>query len=856
VTGAALLRRASQRHVQRHPWQFGLAVLGIALGVAVAVSIDLANGSARRAFALATEAVTGRATHQVVGGPAGLPEAVYRAIRLGAEVSRAAPIVSSDVAAPDHPGRVFHVLGVDPLAEAPFRPYAAGRDPTAGGRIGELAALLTRPGAVLAPRETARALGLDLGGTLRLRAGGVTRPVVIAGWLEPGDGLARQVLDHLLVADIATAQELLGAEGRLSRIDLILPDGVEGDRARERVARALPPGAEIVAAGARAEAAARLTRAFSLNLTALSLLALVVGMFLIYNTMTFSVVQRRPLIATLRALGVSRGEVFAMVAAEALVIGLVGTALGLALGVGLARVLLGLVTRTINDLYFVLAVREVAIAPQALAVGALLGVGATLLAALAPALEAAGGRPRAAMLRSELEQRARRVTPWAALGGLAVLAFGAGLMAAPGAAPGVGWGFAGLFTVVLGTALLAPAALVLLLRPIDLVARRSLGIAGRLATRGVGAALSRTGVAIAALMVAVSATVGVGLMIASFRSAVTAWLEGTLRADVYVAPPSLIGNRPDSALDPALAARLAATPGVAAASTTRAAVASSPAGPVNVVALGLAAGRRPGFRFRDGDAAAIWAAFDAGGVLASEPLAYQRGLGPGAAIRLRTDRGEREFRVAGVFRDYGSAAGVVAMSRATYDAHWDDRAISGLALEALPGQPVEALVAALRGRAGGEEAVIRSSRALREASLAIFDRTFAITGVLRLAIVVVAFIGVLSALLAWQLERAREIGVLRALGCSPAEIGRMVVIQTGLMGLLAGVLALPVGVALAAALIFVINRRSFGWTMPLDVSPAVLAEGLGLAVGAALLAGLYPARRMARASPAEALREE
>src|SRR5262245_54792173 len=180
------LLRASRRHLQRHPWQFGLAIVGIALGVAVAVAIDLANGSARRAFALATEAVTGRATHQVLGGPSGLPETAYREIRLELGLRLAAPIVSSDLAAPDHPGRVFHLLGVDPLAEAPFRPYAAGRDPTASGRIGELAALLTRPGAVLAPRAAMRALGLDLGGTLRVRAGGVARPVVIAGWLEPG----------------------------------------------------------------------------------------------------------------------------------------------------------------------------------------------------------------------------------------------------------------------------------------------------------------------------------------------------------------------------------------------------------------------------------------------------------------------------------------------------------------------------------------------------------------------------------------------------------------------------------------------------------------------------------------------
>ena len=849
-----MLWRASRRHVARHPWQFGLAVVGIALGVAVTVSIDLANDSARRAFALSTAAVTGRATHQVLGGPSGLPEGVYRAIRLELGWRLAAPVVSSDVAAPAYPGRVFHLLGVDPLAETPFRPELGGRDPAAGGAIAELTALLTRPGAVLAPRATARALGLDLGAALWLRAGGAARPVVIAGWLDPQDALARHASEHLLVADIATAQELLGAQGRLSRIDLVLPDGTDGERLRARIARLLPAGAEIVAAGARADATAQLTRAFSLNLTALSLLALLVGMFLIYNTMTFSVVQRRPLIGILRAVGVTRAEVFRLIAAEALAVGLVGTALGLALGVALAQALLALVTRTINDLYFVLAVRELAVTPSTLALGALLGVGATLLAALAPALEAAGARPREALLRSELERRARRLMPWAAGAGAVVLAAGLATLATPGT--GVAWGVAGLFALVLGAALLAPASLVVLLRPVDAAARAHLGIAGRLATRGVGAALSRTGVAIAALMVAVAATVGVGLMIASFRGAVTAWLEGTLSADVYIAPPSLIGNRPDSTLDPALAERLAATPGVAGASTSRTAVAPSPLGPVNVVALGLSPGRRPGFRFLGGDPDAVWAAFGAGAVLASEPFAYRHGLTRGATVRLRTDRGERDFAVAGVFRDYGSTAGVVAMSRATYDGHWDDRAISGLALEAGPGGDVDALVAALRARAGGEEVVIRSNRALREASLAIFDRTFAITGVLRLAIVLVAFIGVLSALLAWELERGREVGVLRALGCSPAEIGRMVVVQTGLMGALAGALALPVGVALAAALIFVINRRSFGWTMPLDVSPGVLAEGLALAVGAAIVAGLYPARRLARASPAEALREE
>jgi len=202
----------------------------------------------------------------------------------------------------------------------------------------------------------------------------------------------------------------------------------------------------------------------------------------------------------------------------------------------------------------------------------------------------------------------------------------------------------------------------------------------------------------------------------------------------------------------------------------------------------------------------------------------------------------------------------VVMSRAIYERFWDDRAVSAIALYAAPGADVDALIAALRGRAAEAvppaEVVIRSNRALREASLEIFDRTFAVTRVLRLLIVAVAFVGVLSALMAQALERTREVAFQRALGLTPRQVWGVITAQTGLMGLVAGLLALPVGVLLAAVLVFVINRRSFGWTMPLDVRPDVLLQGLLLAVVAALLAGCYPALRMARASPAEALRDE
>jgi putative ABC transport system permease protein len=856
----SILWRASLRHIERHPWQIGLAILGVALGVAVTLAVDLANESARRAFTLATEAVTGRATHQISAGPSGLNERLYCELRIGLGVRSAAPVVATDLAAPAYPGRVFHLLGIDPLADTPLRPYLASAVATApreaaAPSLALLAELMGHPGTALVAGPTARALGIARGESLTVRVGTERRRLRIVGFVEPGDPLSDRALADVLVTDISTAQELLGLRGRLSRIDLVIEDGPAGAALLERVRRIVPPGAQLAPAGARSQGTVQMARAFSLNLRALSLLALVVGMFLIYNTMTFSVVERRTLIGTLRALGVTRGEVFALVLVEALVIGALGAATGSALGLGLARGLLGLVTRTINDLFFAVSVGDVWVSPSAVAGRALLGIGATLVAALAPAFEATGAPPRAVLSRGQLEASTRRAAPRLALvGGALALASGV-LLAWPRG--GMALGFTGLFTLILACALVTPLGAIAIAEVAARIAGAMFGVVGRMAARGIIRSLSRTAIAIAALMVAVSTTIGVGLMISSFRDAVVRWLEGTLRQDVYVSPPSLIGSRPDATLDAATIERLAGAPGVAGTSTTRTAVVPGPRGPVNLVVLGLGRDRRPEFRFRDGDPARAWADFDAGAVLVTEPFAYRRGIGRGDRIALDSDHGRRTFPVAGVVYDYGSAAGAVVMARATYERDWDDRGISGLALSAAPGVSVDALMDALRARAGaGHELLIRSNRGLRDASLAVFDRTFAITGVLRSLSVIVAFIGVLSALMALQLERGREIGVLRALGLTPRQVWAMITAQTGLMGAIAGLLALPVGLLLASVLIFVINRRSFGWTMPLDVAPLVLGQGLLLAVLAGLLAGLYPAWTMSRASPAEALRDE
>jgi putative ABC transport system permease protein len=329
-----MLFLTSIRHLLRHPWQVGLAILGVALGVAVVVAIDLANESARRAFAFSTEAVTGRATDQIIGGPQGLDEALYRQIRIDLGVRTSAPIVEGYASSPAYPGLTWQILGVDPFAEQAFRPFLI---PGGAATADTAPLLLTQPGTAFLAATTASAYGIPNGSTFRLQTGAQQHTATVVGLLEPADQATRRALDGILVADIATAQEWFGSEGRLSRIDLILPEDARGVALRQQIRASLPADAQLTRPETRSNAIAQMTAAFELNLTALSLLALIVGMFLIYNTITFSVVQRRGLLGTLRCLGVSRTQVFTLVLAEALVVALIGSLAGLGLGVLLGR---------------------------------------------------------------------------------------------------------------------------------------------------------------------------------------------------------------------------------------------------------------------------------------------------------------------------------------------------------------------------------------------------------------------------------------------------------------------------------------------------------------------------------------
>ncbi|MEL6823176.1 MAG: ABC transporter permease, partial [Calditrichota bacterium] len=384
------------------------------------------------------------------------------------------------------------------------------------------------------------------------------------------------------------------------------------------------------------------------------------------------------------------------------------------------------------------------------------------------------------------------------------------------------------------------------------------GLLGRMASRDMAAQLSRTTIAIAALAIAVAATIGVGSMVNSFRSTVVHWLETRLQADVYVSPPSLVSRRNDALLEEDLLQKLRSLPGTEDYNFYRENQIQSGDSIIHLIAARLTQKSRDGYRFKEGSPEEIWPAVLSGeAVIISEPYSFRHNLRVGSIVRIPSNTGEISMPVAGVYYDYGSDMGLVSIAFSKYKQHWSDLRPSGISLVAKDGVSADELIEQARAVIPvGQEVLLRSNRYLRTMSIEIFDRTFSVINVLHLLAIVVAFIGILSALMSLQLERVRELGILRANGITPKQIQRLITLQTGLMGLIAGILAIPLGNVLALVLIYIVNQRSFGWTLQFEFLPMVLLQAMGVALVAAILAGIYPAIKMSRSSPALALREE
>jgi putative ABC transport system permease protein len=837
--------RANFAYLLRHPWQLALAVLGIAIGVAVIVAVDLANASARKAFLLSMDAVTGEASHQIVGGPRGIEEQTYVQLRVDHGVQNIAPVVAGSVFVN---GASMQVLGVDLFAEQVIRNFTARS--TGGTDIGGASSeslfrgLLTLPGAAMLSKAGAVSMGIEVGDNFEIVAGGRKHSAVLLGVYGDDDQAG---LVNLLTTDIATAQSWLDQRGWLSRIDVRIEVGDVEEQ--ERLEAILPAGTRMLTSAGRSRTTAELSAAFMTNLSAMSFLALLIGLFLIYNSVSFSVLQRREMIGIQRALGVTRRQVFALLIGESALIGVVAASAGVLLGVWLGEHLLTLVSQSINDFYYRVNVAAVSVSPQTIAKGWLAGVAAAVLAATVPAIEASSYQPRLAMTRSTLEQRAQRLLPVVAVIGVAAVVAAAILLSL--SERSLTGGLAAVFLLIFGFAFCVPLLVREVTHVLAPLAASLGGTPARMAISGIAESLSRTGVAIVALAVAVSATIGVSIMVDSFRESVSVWLDQTLQADIYVGAQR-------GSLDPTVIEGVVAIPGIEAHSTSRRAWLEDETGRTQLIAIQMAPGGYAGTEILDADPAEVWPAWEHSDVvLVSEPYAYQHGVEQGDNISLRTNAGKRNFRVAATYQSYDINASSLLLSRTTYDRHWNDDSIDSVGLYLADGVDVSSIMARVEtSSAGRQEIRVASNVNIRERSLRIFDRTFIITNVLYWLAICVAIIGILGAMLALQLERSREFALLRALGMTPAQLGGMITLQTGAIGLLSGFAAVPLGLVMAYVLIEVINRRAFGWQIDMLISPGILLSAIGFAVAAALVAGIFPAWRASQSQPALAMREE
>ena len=841
------LRIVHVSHWRRAPLQTLLPVLGVAIGVAAIVAIGVGSKSTIESFRWTMQRLEGRATHQLLPGATPLPLALAFQLDDLEGVAAAAPVLSAYGLA----GEVLTIYGIDSFAEADLRQLGLTR---AEGGQELFRRFLSHPGALVLSSPYLARRGLAVGDSFELVVGARRSQVfALAALPERVDEL--EVPDNLALCDVATAAELSGAPG-LTRIDLIV-DAEQPESVLKAIRALAPLDAELAQPGGRATHMRNMLAALQANLRALSYLSLFVALFLIYNALLLATLRRRSEIGILRCLGATPEDVQRAWLLEGLLLGLIGSALGIGLGmVGAGFVLRGF-AQSAGDLYE--HVGAVALRPSwiILAQATFVGVGTSLLGAFGPARQAARIAPAHAGMRSVVEYAAQRRLRglWiAALCGLGIAALALWLPLR------TAWpGFVAAMAIAGSGAILSPWASDRLLRALRPWSVRWLGLLPTLALDNIQRGLSRTGLAIATLTVALAMSIAMSAMVESFRREMQDWIAATVRADVYVSPLTSEVDFLGSHLDPSLLAQLRALPEVVAVDAFRGAEAQIGDLKTTLGAVDIAVLRRRATPILL-SGPSITEYFDrlqAGEVGVSEALMRKAGLRPGETLRLRARGRDLAVRIAGVTRDYSSDRGFVLMDARHAESLLGAMDINSLALYLQAGADVEAFVEQLQAELAAEHALhVRSQRALRENANLVFNRTFAVARALEALGVAVASIGILSALLALLLERGRELALLRALGMTRPQLAALLALESGCIAGLSWLFALPLGAGLAWILLHVIQERSFGWSLPLRAPAAGWGESLIWALLAAALATLLPIGRAWRLAVARALRQE
>ncbi len=831
------------RPLYREPVRTLLTVLAVALGVAVVLAIELAGGAAAGSFRSSIETLTGSSNLEVTA-IGGVPDAVIGRLATLPYPIKVQPRID-DFATVQPDGMTVPLIGFDLVADHPEGFTSAEPDADAA----DLAHTL-RGNNVWVSRH----LGVKAGDTLQLQINDEVHPYIVRGVLNDSTDSG-----GIILMDIDTAQRALHRNGRVDRVLLTVPASLPLEQWEQRIRAVLPAGVELRRQGSETQENRKMLSAFRWNLRILSYVALVVGAFLIFNTISVSVVRRRPEIGIVRALGASRRTVLAAFLGEAACFGVVGATVGIVLGRLMAIGAVRLLGATVDNLYVSSRPAPIELTLGTVLLGLFVGVAISLASAASPAREASLVSPVEAMARGEREYAARvhKVRDlWIALG-LALAGAAASFAPAIAGKPFFGYGAALLF--IAASAFAIPALVSGLTNISSGMLRRVGGVEAMLASRSLASSLRRTSVLVGALSTAIAMTTSVGIMVGSFRQTVQVWMNNQLKADLFVAPAMNPSADRHPTIDVALSEKLAALPGVAGVDRFREYEVSYQGLPA-ILGIGDTLGPHPlgKVEFFSGRTTEqvnreLRAADN---VIISEPFANKHHLHAGDFITLPLGNEQVRFRIIDVFYDYGTEKGFMVIDRSRGLRYLHDPAVSNMAVYLAPGANVDEVRAEVERVAAGHNLVIYTNRSLRAQAIQIFDRTFAITYALEVVAVIVAVIGIAGAMLALVIDRRRELGLLRFLGAAVSQIRKLILVEAGLIGLLANVAGLALGIVLSLLLIFVINKQSFGWTIRFHWPVAVLLGALTLVYVATVLAGFYPARVATSLNPIEVVHEE
>lgn len=847
------LARSLQRMVAQSRTLFLMSVVGVALGVASVVAIQTLNQGALLAFDGSVRAISGQADLSVLGVTSSFDETLLTRVLADRDVKAAWPLCRLDAAVRGRPELLLDLVGVDLLAPVQF-PIESQAGSADAARAGIFSAIL-EPGWVALTPDLAAEQGWSVGDTLTVSSGSRMLTLTI-GALVDFQELEPLAPRTLAVMDIAQVQGFLGRRGLIHQIDLQLVEGADPATVAARLDRALAPGARVQTPEQRSQDAAGLLSAFRLNLTALSLISVFVGLFLVLTSVQASLARRRREFGLLRCLGASPRQMATLVVAETGVLGVLGTAVGVPLGYLVARRNLETVSATLTSIYVLEGIDRLVLPPAVIALGCAVGVLGAMAGAVWPAREMTRRDTLELLAPLTMHEHAGRLSgrwAWLAL----ALAAGSTLwFFALGA--GTRWGgFAYGAVMMLSLPLITP----LLVRSLGGLARpRSLGPG--LSARNLVARLQTTSFAVAALAITVSMLVGITILVGSFRQTLITWLDVTIRADVYISTPSWEGAGEEAFLDSGLLEKIAADPAVAAIEKQRRLRIGTTDGRFRIWLSGVEVAGIPGAELAtrlpllSGDANEVARGLDRGGVLIGEPLARKGGLARGDTLRLAGPHGGIDLPISGVAYDYTSEGGTGFVTMETLHRHFEPGPPNNAALFLREGFDVADVVARLRSQYRATPLIFRSNRDLRAEVLAIFDQTFAVTRTLQSLALLTALCGISLTLLVQSRERLGELALLRSLGASRRQIFGLFLGEGAALGVLGLVLGLLGGLGLAALLILVVNRQWFGWTIQAAWPTRDLLLQAAAVLAATVLAAVVPAGRAGLAGPEQLSRDD